>query len=99
MRVYKIAQGSKESKEKKPYNIIRICWGKEEVIGSVRAFSSEQARMFALQNNIKDIQASLEVGCTIVARLDRDKWEQEESSKNEVENLQEKQIQDAWWQK
>ena len=54
--------------------------------------------MFALSQNIKDILASMEVGCTIVARLDKDKWEQEESSKNEVENLQEKQIQNAWWQ-
>ena len=96
MRVYKIAQ--EEERSKKPYKIVRICWGKEEVIGSVRAFSSEQARMFALSQNIKDILASMEVGCTIVARLDKDKWEQEQSSKNEVENLQEKQIQNAWWQ-
>ena len=96
MRIYRIAQNEAH---KKPYKIIRICWGKEEEVGdSVYAHSSEQARMFAIQKNIGDIKAFQEMGCTIVARFDREKWEQEERARKVTEDLREEQTQTAWWQ-
>jgi len=92
MRIYKVA-----GKEKKPYKIFTLAHGSEKYIGEVWAYSSEQARRFAIDKNSK-LQDYLEMGYEIVARLDKEKLEQIQKVNKLEEKRKEEQIQNAWWQ-
>jgi len=98
MSWYKKAQKVKEKAEKKPYRVIKICFGQEEIVAEIDAYSAEQARMFALQDNIGDVKAYMEVGCDIVARLNKEEFERIQGIKEYEEKRKEEQIQNAWWQ-
>ena len=99
MKIYRIAQKEqeKQKKEKRPYSIIRLAHGVETKVGTIWAYSSEQARMFAIKNYSR-LRDDLAMGYEIVARLDKEKWEELERAKKVEEELKEEQIQTAWWQ-
>ena len=94
MKIYRIAQ---EKKVKKPYSVFRLAHGQEKFIVRVWAFSSEQARAFAI-SEISVLSDYLNMGYEIVARLDEEKWNEIERANKAEETLREQTIQDAWWQ-
>jgi len=94
MKIYRIAQ---EKGVKKPYKIFRLAHGQEKFIVRVWAFSSEQARLFAI-SMMSVLKDYLNMGYEIVARLDEEKWNEIERANIAEKELKDKQIQDAWWQ-
>jgi len=90
---YKIAKA-----QKKPYNIIKICGGKDTVVGSeIDAYSAEQARTLAFKQN-SGLYDYLEIGCSIEARLNKPEWERRQRVEEETSRIKEEEIQEAWWQ-
>lgn len=87
-----------QKKEKKPYKIFRLAHGVETYVDEVWAYSSEQARMFAIEKYPR-LRDNLEMGYEIVAYLDKEKWEELERTKKYKEERKEERIQNAWWNK
>ena len=100
MNIYRIAHGGR-----KPYRIITLAHGVETDHGVLWAFSSEQARGYAIQKYAK-LQDDLEMGYEIVARLDKAKLAEYQKEQQEIEDFQknkkeelEEFVQNAWWNK
>lgn len=87
----------KAKKIRKPYKIYVLAHGVETYIDTVWAYSSEQARMLAVQEKSK-LRDYLQMGYEIIARLDREKLEEIQKYQKMKEEMREEQIQDAWWQ-
>ena len=85
--------------EKQPYQIVLLLSGQEKVLkGNVWAYSSEQARTVAIKKHSK-LGDYLEMGYEIIARFDKEKWEEIQRANESKEQMKEEQIQDAWWNK
>lgn len=93
--------------EEKPYRIYKIGEGKDQEIIELRyiwAYSSEQARVKAFQKMPSlrehvDHCLSARLDCDVVARLDRIKWAEVQRYQLGIKEKQEKNIQEAWWNK
>jgi len=95
MKIYRIAE---RHPDRKPFMIYTLAHGVETLAGGpLWAFTSEQARMFAI-NKYSRLQDDLQMGYEVVAKLDKVVWEEElerrEYEKNKLENF----VQTAWWQ-
>ena len=87
------------SKDLKPYKIVKIFGGQESDTGFTQdAFSSEQARMFALKEHAK-LNEYIEVGGDVEARIDKEEWQRRLRIKELEEEREEERIQNAWWNK
>ena len=83
----------------RPYKIVKIFEGLETDTGERQnASSSEQARMFAL-NECPKLNHIIEVGGDVEARIDKEEWARLQRIKEIEEERQEDKIQNAWWNK
>jgi len=98
VRIIRIANDKKDHEGRKPYKIITIAHGVETFHGVLWAFSSEQARGYAIKKYSK-LQDDLEMGYEVVARLDEEQWKEIEEFRLNKERMKEEQIQNAWWNK
>ena len=87
------------SEDLKPYKIVKIFEGLETDTGVTQnAYSSEQARMFALKE-VPKLNEYIEVGGDVEARIDKEEWKRLQRIKQLEEERQEERIQNAWWNK
>lgn len=87
-----------KKKERKPYKVYRIAHGEEKFIADINAFSSEQARAFAIQT-FRWLKDSLAMGYEIVARLDQEELNRRNAVKEKEEREyeeKERRIQDIY---
>jgi len=83
--------------DKKPYDIFLISPEGSRQIGDIMAFSEAQARKFFLINPPKDYNAYLEMGYTIIARLNKEEFDRLQRIKEYEEKREEETVQNAWW--
>jgi hypothetical protein len=102
-----------QSSVKKPYYVVRIIRGREEIISQLRhervyAVSASQARYFFLQKYpwLNDNFELFSDVAEIEARLDKDKMEEDQNEKERLVRVErqrkedrEKAIQEQWWHK
>jgi len=99
---YKIAQA-----EKKPYRIYKVGRGRDEEIiflGIIWAYTSEQARLFALKKSsalkeFVDFCLGSNSDCDVQARVDMGKLQEVRRQQGADSKRKEQQVQEAWWNK
>ena len=91
MKIFKIA------KETKPYKIYKRCARPAEDTGfRVNAVSDKQAVELALMQYSK-LRDDRELGCTIIAVLDKEKLGLQEKRQEIYNRLQKEKEENVWW--